>query len=260
MSNLKLNLVLLPLWFTVFVLTVTSHPLVLPSAFFNQFNKLSENSKPTVPYKVDYHIGSRFDPFKEPLNSPYDYDGTGIRPAIRAPTVEVLLPWEDDPEVIYLTDKPQNITNNVTSVSNSTSSTLSSSNLPDQSSTLSSSTKSSSIIPITESNTTVSLLPWEEDSWQLFETTLGLSSSNLTFITAPSTFKTPLYVSITTSSTLPSTTSGLNSSTSTSTVSSSTVGTSTTYSPLPWEEDYFDNIVSNPIQVIVFFDRFKDNY
>ncbi|XP_015786133.1 A-agglutinin anchorage subunit-like [Tetranychus urticae] len=253
MSNLKLNLVLLPLWLNVFILIVTSHPLMLPSAFFNQFEKLSENNNPTVPYKVDYHIGSRFDPFKEPLNSPDDYDGTGIRPAMRAPTVDVLLPWEDDPEIVYLTEKPQNITNNVTSVSSSTSSTLSSSSssLPDQSSTLSSSTKSSSINPVTESNTTVSLLPWEEDSWQLFETSVSSSSPNFTFITAPSTFKTPLYVSITTSSTSPSTTSGPTSSTSTSTVSSSTVtaGISTTYSPLPWEEDYFDNIVSNPIQV-----------
>uniref|UniRef100_T1KZI7 Uncharacterized protein n=1 Tax=Tetranychus urticae TaxID=32264 RepID=T1KZI7_TETUR len=231
-------------------------------ALVNQFDKSSENSNPTVPYKVDYHIGSRFDPFKERLNSPDDYDGTGIRPAMRAPIVEVLLPWEDDPEIVYLTEKPQNITNNVTSISNSTSSTASSFNLPDQSSTLSSSIKSSSITPVTESNTTVSLLPWEEDSWQLFETTVGLNSSNLTFITAPSTFKTPLYVSITTSST-PSTTSGPTSSTSASTVSSSTVTavTTTTYSPLPWEEDYFDNIVSNPIQVIVLFsDRFKDNY
>ena len=212
------------------------------SIVFNVSQTLPISKQLIVSRQGDYHIGSRYDPFKEAINSGHvpfddtiDSGGNGrlINPSVRAPS---LLPWEDDPEISFLTDKQPETTYSTTKIK-PFSSTLS----PQS----------------TQKSSTVSILPWEEDSWQLFETTVK-SNSSITLITGPSTWKTPLIITETSTPPITTTKSPLTwkppliiTVTSSSNRPSTSTTKTTTYSPLPWEEDYLDSSDNKPTQVTI---------
>ncbi|XP_053206105.1 uncharacterized protein LOC128390416 isoform X2 [Panonychus citri] len=103
----------------------------LLSIVFNISQALPTSKQLISPRQGDYHIGSRYDPFKEAINSDRfpingdnkDSGGKLISPALRSPS---LLPWEDDPEIGYVTERQPETTKSSTSSELLTSSTSSS--------------------------------------------------------------------------------------------------------------------------------------